>query len=177
MAVLVRKSDGKRLRGVFDDDPISLPFVRVHGYPPAGYFFGYLSSYLDRPLADEDALAILTAAEADKPYPWADRPGDRAVFGAMIAMAVPAPLPDGRPIPGSPPETYSRTPNAGRPRVYKTDVLAARAWARRNGYSGNGGGWIRNSAGRPTCQGWGKFADRLRASGHIKRVETGWGVS
>jgi hypothetical protein len=47
-------------------------------------------------------------------------------------------------------------------RTYKSEVHAARAWAKRNGYEGRGGGWVyRVGAQRPVCQGWGGFAQRL----------------
>lgn len=174
MSVLIRKSDGQRLRGVFDGDLMELPFVRRTGYPPAGYTFGHLAAYLERSEADEDALDVLAAAEAAMPPKR--RPGDEAVFGRMMAYALrlPPPLPDGRePYPGAPRETYMQRPGVVR-RVYRTDVLAARAWARRHDHRGNGGGWIRDQRERPVCQGWGKFADRLLASGQIRKAEGGW---
>jgi hypothetical protein len=157
MSVLIRKSDGKRLRGVFDGDLMDLPFVRHTGYPPSGYVFGHLPVYLERPEVDEDALTVLNAAE--QTMPPKRRPGDEAVVGWMMV------------------EAFRRAAREPRAYAYKTDEGAARAWAKRNGYRGNGGGWIVNGAGRTACQGWGKLADRLRSSGQIKRTENGWAVA
>lgn len=50
-------------------------------------------------------------------------------------------------------------------RSFKGDVgivKAAKAWAKANGYKGNKGGWIKDSAGNSVVQGWFAFATWLR---------------
>lgn len=56
---------------------------------------------------------------------------------------------------------------------------AARKLAKLRGHRGDTGGWIRNAAGYPLCQGWRTYAERARAAGVLGQdLETGlWHVS
>lgn len=56
---------------------------------------------------------------------------------------------------------------------------AARKVASLRGDAGREGGWIYSPGGRPVCQGWRAYADRMQSAGKIGRdADTGkWYVS
>ena len=56
---------------------------------------------------------------------------------------------------------------AGKTEAGSGRVKAAKAWARKHGWSGAKGGWIYNPHGKAMTQGWESFALRCARLGHI----------
>lgn len=54
-----------------------------------------------------------------------------------------------------------------REHVYKRLELAARAYAKRQGWTSKAGGWIYGRNGRPLMQGYGELGRRLERSGAV----------
>lgn len=61
--------------------------------------------------------------------------------------------------------------------VYKTPEHAARAYARRAGLTGHKDGWLKDASGRVVCQGYGAYADALRARRLIVPHDNGFAIA